>query len=612
MNTKLLPVDTIIETIDQLIEFTQTLLPKFSEELSLIDPRYQKSAENLIHYLAFRRSDIRAIQESLFNLGLSSLGRSERSVLHNLTAVRKHLSYLAEETHKNTSYNFVSFEESNLLLKRNTEALFGKSPSARKTYIMVTLSSEAATDYPMVEQLVKNGMDCARINCAHDDSDHWHSMIRNIRKANKNLGKHCKILMDLAGPKLRTGQVTSGPRLLHIKVKKDILGNIVQPSKIFFTTTHRLHPSAITVPIDQPAENMVMPGDIIRFKDPRGKKRKIKVTEILEDGLLGETEQSAYLRSGTKLKIKNEREILFHVGELKAVDIPILLKKGDELNIHKDTKPGEQAVYDEQGNVLQPAHISCSLPEIFEYVKAGEKILLNDGKIEGIIEEVTIESMMVRILNAGPEGSKLRSDKGINLPDTDLKIQGLTNKDKEDLKFVVQHADIVNMSFVSHADDVLLLLKELEKLKADNIGVMLKIETKSGFQNLPLIILNAMRRYPVGIMIARGDLAAEAGWVRLAELQEEILWFCEAAHVPSIWATQVLENLAQKGVPSRAEITDAAMSQRAECVMLNKGPYISEAVKTLDLILKNMEEHQFKKSSRLRSLKVADIRFDRN
>jgi len=79
-------------------------------------------------------------------------------------------------------------------------------------------------------------------------------------------------------------------------------------------------------------------------------------------------------------------------------------------------------------------------------------------------------------------------------------------------------------------------------------------------------------------MIARGDLLVEIGYERLAEVQEEILWLCEAAHVPVIWATQVLEGLAQKGLPSRAEITDAAMGVRAECVMLNKGPHIIEAV----------------------------------
>ena len=103
---------------------------------------------------------------------------------------------------------------------------------------------------------------------------------------------------------------------------------------------------------------------------------------------------------------------------------------------------------------------------------------------------------------------------------------------------------------------------------------------------------------------ARGDLAAEIGFVRTAEIQEEILWVAEAAQVPVIWATQVLESLAKYGQPSRAEISDAAMSHRAECVMLNKGPFVAEAVGALDNILRRMEQHQYKKHSLYRRLHV--------
>ena len=101
---------------------------------------------------------------------------------------------------------------------------------------------------------------------------------------------------------------------------------------------------------------------------------------------------------------------------------------------------------------------------------------------------------------------------------------------------------------------------------------MLKIETQAAFNRLPMLLLAAMRHPPVAVMVARGDLGVEVGFERLSEVQEEILWLCEAAHVPVIWATQVLESLAKGGMPSRAEVTDAAMGSRAECVMLNKGP----------------------------------------
>ena len=94
-------------------------------------------------------------------------------------------------------------------------------------------------------------------------------------------------------------------------------------------------------------------------------------------------------------------------------------------------------------------------------------------------------------------------------------------------------------------------------------------------------------------------------WV--AQIQEQILWMCEAAQVPVIWATQVLEGKAKKGMPTRAEITDAAVSQRADCVMLNKGPHILAAISMLDDILRSMQDHQHKKTSRLRKLKFTEM-----
>ena len=103
-------------------------------------------------------------------------------------------------------------------------------------------------------------------------------------------------------------------------------------------------------------------------------------------------------------------------------------------------------------------------------------------------------------------------------------------------------------------------------------------------------------------MIARGDLLVEIGYRRLAEMQEEILWLCEAACVPVIWATQVLDEFVKTGIPTRAEITDAAMAERADCVMLNKGPHVVRAVEVLAELLPLMEAHQTKKTSRMRAL----------
>ena len=167
---------------------------------------------------------------------------------------------------------------------------------------------------------------------------------------------------------------------------------------------------------------------------------------------------------------------------------------------------------------------------------------------------------------------------------------------------------MVGLSFVQSAADVRALRQRLAELGAGHLGLIVKIETRRAFEHLPEILLAAMTGPAAGVMIARGDLAAECGYERMAEVQEEILWACEAAHLPVVWATQVLESLAKTGLPARAEITPAAMGGRAECVMLNKGPHILDAMHTLDDILCRMQSHQSKKRPLLRALKAWNLR----
>jgi pyruvate kinase len=245
------------------------------------------------------------------------------------------------------------------------------------------------------------------------------------------------------------------------------------------------------------------------------------------------------------------------------------------------------------------------LPEIFPDLRVGETIWFDDGKIGGRIQSLDEEHIEVAITHARPTGEKLAGGKGLNLPDSQLHLPALTTKDMDDLAFIARHADLVGYSFVRQASDVDELHVRLAELNGSHLGIVLKIETRRAFEALPSVMLAAMRSPAAGVMIARGDLAVECGYERLAEVQEEILWMAEAAHMPVIWATQVLENLAKRGQPSRAEITDAAMSERAECVMLNKGPYIMAAVRVLDDILRRMQAHQSKKASMLRPLSLA-------
>jgi pyruvate kinase len=332
----------------------------------------------------------------------------------------------------------------------------------------------------------------------------------------------------------------------------------------------------------------------------------MRVLDTLDKSHWAECEHTAYIVPGTVLRTKiNGQPRRTRVGALPPKPQTLLLKQGETLILTRSLEPGGPAQLNAQSDTITPARIGVTLPEFFDCVRTGEPVWLDDSKIGGTIVAVAPDQVQVEITHAQPGGAKLGAEKGINIPESRLNVSSLTAIDLENLEFIAKHADLLGYSFVRTEEDVRNLAAQLDRLSAADLGIVLKIETRQAFENLPRLLLEAMRRRTVGVMIARGDLAIECGFQRLAEMQEEILWISEAAHLPVIWATEVLESLAKSGIPSRSEITDAAMGERAECVMLNKGPYVVKAVRTLDDILHRMEAHHEKKSSMLRKLHVA-------
>lgn len=255
--------------------------------------------------------------------------------------------------------------------------------------------------------------------------------------------------------------------------------------------------------------------------------------------------------------------------------------------------------------------LGCNNKEMLQQLKVGDAVILDDGTLEGRVIERNPESVKVLVeKTAKKKGIKLKTEKGLNFPDTAFERALLTHKDRQDIQSVYTHADMLGFSFVRGMEDVQNIQSVLAEIlgteKAIEMPLVLKIETVQAIDHLPELIVAAASENPLAIMIARGDLAAEAGFLRLPELQEEILWICEAAHIPVIWSTQVLENMVKTGIPTRAEMTDATMAGQAECVMLNKGDFLEEAIALLDAILTQTQNNQMKKSAKLRALKIAE------
>ena len=180
---------------------------------------FTASALNFAHYLTFRRLDHRRLQRRLMVLGLSSLGRSEGHVLAALDAIAWALASMAgRDSPRGPSDR--QFFRGERQLHLNTAELFGPPREGRAGRIMVTLGREAAEDPGFVADLADRGADVVRINCGHDDEDIWRRMIENTRAARR---RPLRVLMDIAGPKVRTRQVATPSDRSHLLVGDRIL-----------------------------------------------------------------------------------------------------------------------------------------------------------------------------------------------------------------------------------------------------------------------------------------------------------------------------------------------------------------------------------------------------
>jgi pyruvate kinase len=568
----------------------------------LVHDRHRRGAANLADDLAFRRHDLRALQGELARLGVSSLGRGEPHVRATLRAALRACCALADRPLPDV--DGAAFDDGPAALEANAAALLGDPRPGRSVQIMVTLPSSAAEDGgALAEELIGAGMDCARVNTAHDGPDQWRAMVEGVRSAAERAGRGCTVLADLAGPKLRTGPLATGPQAVRIRPLRDAIGRTERPG------TAVLHAPGVDVP---PTGAVAVPvlgdllagladGDALVVEEARGRSRTARVVEVDDGWATIEVSRTTWLATGGSLHraaTRRRPRASGTIGELPPRRTAIRLLEDDLLILTADLVP---AAVPPPGEV---ARIGCTLPEALAALRPGHRVELDDGVIGAEVTSIDHDAgeAVLRITRTPVGGAKLRAEKGVNLPDSALAISALSDADRAALDAIGGDVDVIGLSFVRSPDDVRDLHDALDE-RALDVGVVLKIETPAAFRALPALLVAAMRHERAGVMIARGDLAVEAGFERTAELQEEILWACEAAHLPAIWATQVLESLAKEGQPSRAEITDAAMATRAECVMLNKGDHIVRAVSTLDDILRRMEGHQRKKATLLRQLR---------
>ncbi len=611
------PDSFLVETLGNLFQVVQQRAAEARAKFRFSDPDAQCSCDNLLAYLALREHDLQHLQLELAERGLSSLGRLEGSVLHSLRKVMGHVGIQPTVT----PLMAPDFAQARSILSRRSAMLLGRPRPHHHTRIMVTLDPDVVRQPELLEQLLLKGMDIARVNCAHDTSHEWSMIITAVRDAEKRLasrgqaiGRSCRVFMDLAGPKVRTGPLMLTTRPLKLTVEKDDYGRPARILEGFLdaeaSQTQRVRspgaPSSfvIALPGQSGLTNLVL-GEELRFTDTRGRIRVLRLLErVSPTKVRVGLERTAYLEEGMELVTTGGAS--FCIGPIMPQPVDIRVQAGDRLILYR-----EPARLGHEARGQEPPGISCTLPAVLEMVKPGHRVCVDDGKITTIVRNLNPEYVELEVIAPHDIPARIRPEKGLNFPDSPIDVPAFTAQDREDLRFVAQHATAVGLSFAHQPQDLLDLRKALEDLGCPDLGIVIKIETREAIHRLAQLLLAGLNIPRFGVMIARGDLAVEVGFEHLALVQEDILCLCDAAHVPVIWATQVLENLAKSGLPARAEITDAATGQRAECVMLNKGRFVLDAVKILADLLGSRERQRIKKRQVFRDITAQHGIFDR-
>lgn len=448
------PIQVLLDSIhDECKELASSKMPNEDN---------QKSYENFLAYIIVRNK----IPEEINFINIKAVYYSLLQLINN------HEDYSEGPYYKPP----LNPDEAENILQYNKENLFGTNKT--EFPIMVTLDKAMLKNRSLFRELIKAGMNVARINCAHDDPAIWEEFVREVRLGSTEINKNCLIYMDLAGPKIRLSGFGS-------------------------------------------EKESIKSGDVLRLF-------------IQEDRYAQCTDSFKYVSA-----VVNN-------------------------------------------------------PKALHNVRLNDSVFIDEGKIGGRVLALGSGYVDIGITSNYRKKYFLKEGQGINFPDSlvFLNIPAVTKKDDEDLHFIAKHADMVGVSFVHQARDLRSVKEKLSVLTKREIPIVAKVETKDAVYRLPSIIKEGLSLPSFGIMIARGDLAIEVGFEQMAVVQEEILNLAHAAHIPVIWATQVLESLTKTGRPTRAEISDVYLGSRAQCIMLNKGKYIKDSILCLEKILSLVQEYK--------------------
>jgi len=318
-------------------------------------------------------------------------------------------------------------------------------------------------------------------------------------------------------------------------------------------------------------ENMVEAGlDVARLNFSHGKKSEFAAWIKIFREISKEKQQAIAI-------IQDLQGPRIRVGELNK---PIKLKKDQVVKLAVKPKVFK--------NTAKEPTIPLVYKTLNQDIKENDRILIDNGKIELKVLSVERKQIKAKVIIGG----EIISHKGINLPDTKISLPNITKKDKEDLKFGIEHkVDFITLSFIRTANDIKAGRKLVEQTGGKDIQIIAKIETKEALNNISDIIEQAD-----AIMIGRGDLGIELPIEEIPIAQKKIIRLCREAGKPVITATQMLSSMENNPKPTRAEVSDVANAilDGSDAVMLSEetamGKYPVETVKQMDRIIQRNEK----------------------
>jgi pyruvate kinase len=585
-----------------------TVLSKIKEEMLLrrevMLPQcgaYETSCLNMQDFLTLKKHDLSRVQGMLSSLGLSSLGKAHFHLMYTIERELELLARMSGMVHEASQPHCIGFDEAYERLQERARFLKANDRPSFTPSVMITMPSDAAENALLYESLVASRVDICRINTAHDSPEVWKRMADMVRRinANERTENPLKIYVDLAGPKFRTGPLKQVSALFKVNPRSMKSVRIV-PASSHETTMRgqKEGDNTATIAVDDDFYGHLRDAVSVGMEDSEGRERKCKILAWEKSHCIVAAKKMLIDEETILFIKKKNRSILANPANFSQKDEEIRLFAGDMLFVTTTMLPGEVV----SGGGDFDAIISCLSAGFLPFVKTGDPLYIDDGLIRLEITEKRPDGVLCRVLATKPTGAVLKAERGINFPDSAIDIAAVTESDRRNLDEVIGFADIIGISFTQRRDDVEWLKAYLEAKERSDVGIVAKIETKQAVKNLPMLLLSLLPHSRSGVMIARGDLAIEVGFEHLPRIQSEILDLCEAAHIPVIYATQILENLMKKNLPSRAEVIDASSAQRADCIMLNKGPYVQQAVEVLQIILESMQRQSLKNVPQLNSV----------